>query len=137
MLLIMAVLLAIVGLAISIYFLAITYGWVRADAAWVPKFCRMGEATCASIVFTPQARLFGPPNSALGVVWYVALLFGLSTGSVAAEPWRWLYLGGAVLTVLAGAYLTYSLLFVTRVPCRLCFTSHAINLVLLLALLAL
>ena len=43
----------------------------------------------------------------------------------AIEPWRWAYLAGAGLTVLVGAYLTYSLLFVTRVPCKLCFTSHA------------
>jgi tRNA(Arg) A34 adenosine deaminase TadA len=30
--------------------------------------------------------------------------------------------------VALGAYLSFSLLFVTRVPCVLCFAAHAINL---------
>ena len=37
--------------------------------------------------------------------------------------------------MLLGAYLTYSLLFVTRVNCVLCFTSHAINRVVFVILL--
>jgi hypothetical protein len=33
-------------------------------------------------------------------------------------------------TVALGVFLTTSLLFITRVPCVLCFTSHALNLML-------
>ena len=45
-----------------------------------------------------------------------------------------LYLGASLLTVALAVYLSYSLLFVTRVPCVLCFTSHGINTVIFLLL---
>ena len=48
---------------------------------------------------------------------------------------RLVLLGASGVTVLLGLYLTYSLLFVTRVNCVLCFTSHAINVVLFVMLL--
>ena len=87
----------------------------------------MGEKTCATIVFTPRARLFGVPNSLLGQVYYVALLAGLWGGFLFSRPAFFLYLSASLLTVLVGVFLSYSLLFITRVPCTLCFTSHAIN----------
>jgi len=34
------------------------------------------------------------------------------------------------LALLRSLYLAYSLIFVTKIPCPLCFTSHAINLIL-------
>ena len=64
--------LSIVGFLISSYFTAIAYRWIRPDERWIPASCRMGEQTCASIVFTPRARVFGLPNSVLGQV-YVCL----------------------------------------------------------------
>ena len=119
--------LALLGLLISTYFTAISYRWVEPSAAWIPSFCRMGEKTCATIVFTPRARLFGVPNSLLGQVYYVALLAGLWGGFLFSRPAFFLYLSASLLTVLVGVFLSYSLLFITRVPCTLCFTSHAIN----------
>lgn len=119
--------LAAVGLVISSYFTAVAYRWMRADARWVPPFCRLGEATCASIVFTPQARVFGVPNSLLGQIYYASLLAGAPAGAL-DEPWmRIAWLGASLVTVGLGLYLTWSLLFMTRVPCVLCFTSHGIN----------
>ena len=38
-----------------------------------------------------------------------------------------LYLGASFVTVGLGLYLSYSLLFITRVRCPLCFTSHGLN----------
>ena len=119
--------LSVVGFAISTYFTAVSYGWSRADARWVPAFCRLDDATCGSIVFTPQARLLGPPNSLLGQGYYAAILVGAPLGALSHQPWLMLYLGASLITVGLGIVLTYTLLFVTRVPCRLCFTSHAIN----------
>ena len=58
-------LLAVVGLSIAMYFTAIAYYWIKPDARWIPAFCQMDEKTCASIVFTPQARVFGLLNSVL------------------------------------------------------------------------
>ena len=121
------IVLSATGLLISTYFTAVAYRWIRADEKWIPPFCRMGEQTCVSIVFTPRARVFGLPNSVLGQIFYVAILFGLPLGLI-GQPMLWrVYLAASLVTVVLGVYLSYSLLFITRVPCKLCFTSHAIN----------
>jgi len=126
--------LAALGLLISSYFTAIAYRWVKPDANWIPSFCRMGEQTCASIVFTPRARVFGLPNSLLGQVFYVALMVAVVGDFLFTEPLVYIYLLASLVTVFLGMYLTYSLLFITRVACKLCFTSHGINLVIFILL---
>ena len=119
--------LAAVGLAIATYFTAVAYRWMRPDAAWIPAFCRMGEQTCASIVFTPGARVLGLPNSVLGQVFYAALLVGAPLGLLDQPLLLALYRAGSLATVALAVYLSYALLFVMRVPCPLCFASHGIN----------
>lgn len=120
-------LLAAVGLAIASYFTAVAYRWTTPDVRWIPAFCRLEERTCATVVFTPSARVFGPPNSLLGQAFYAALLAGAVAGRL-ADPLLWpLYLAASLVTVGLGAYLSYALLFVLRVPCPLCFASHGIN----------
>ena len=121
--------LAIVGLAIASYFTAIAYHWVQPDASWVPTFCRMDEKTCASIVFTDEARVFGLPNSLLGQLYYLTLLVGVGLGAVEG-PLLYALLAASTVTVGLALYLSYSLLFVLRVPCKLCFTAHGLNIVL-------
>ena len=118
---------ASVGFAISTYFTAVAYRWIRPDAEWIPTFCRMGERTCASIVFTPRARVFGLPNSLLGQFFYLALLLGTPLGVLETPIFYRLSLVASLVTVGLGLYLSYSLLFVTRVRCPLCFTSHGLN----------
>ena len=130
------VFLSLIGFLISSYFTAVSYRWIRPDEKWIPAFCRLGERTCATIVFTPRARVFGLPNSVLGQVFYAALVIGALTGRFEGGPLT-LYLLASLVTVVLGAYLTYSLLFLTRVPCKLCFTSHFINLVIFIMLLTL
>lgn len=127
--------LSVVGLTISTYFTAVAYRWIRADEKWIPAFCRMEEQTCASIVFTPQARVFGLPNSVLGQIFYVAIIVGVPLGLVAHPLWWRVYLLASLVTVGLGIYLSYDLLFVTRVPCKLCFTSHGINAIIFVLLL--
>ncbi len=85
-----------------------------------------GELREPSVVQTPRARLLGRiPNALLGAVYYPA--FGVAVW-FADRPWEILTL----LTICAFAaavssVLGYSLLFVTRMPCLYCWTSHAIN----------
>ena len=126
---------ASVGFAISTYFTAVAYRWIRPDAGWIPTFCRMGERTCASIVFTPRARVFGLPNSLLGQFFYFALLLGTPLGVLETPIFYRLSLVASLVTVGLGLYLSYSLLFVTRVRCPLCFTSHGLNAVIFALLL--
>ena len=73
-------LLSAAGFVIATYFTSVAYRWIRADEKWIPAFCRMEEQTCASIVFTSQARVFGLPNSVFGIVFYTALLGSASVG---------------------------------------------------------
>ena len=127
--------LSLIGLLISTYFTAVAYRWVRPDVRWVPSFCRMDEQTCASIVFTPQARLFVLPNSVLGQLYYLAILLGVVFGWIDGPgPLPVSYVVASALTVSLGVYLSYALLFVNRVACPLCFTSHGINLMIFLVL---
>ena len=123
------------GFVIATYFTAVAYRWIRADEKWIPAFCRMEEQTCASIVFTPQARVFGLPNSVLGMVFYAAVLGGTPVGLLDRQPIWLLFIGASVVSVALGLYLAYSLLFVVKVPCKLCFTAHGINMVILVILL--
>ena len=119
--------LAALGFAIASYFTAVAYRWIRADESWIPAFCRMEDRTCASIVFTPQARVFGPPNSVLGQIYYLWLLLGVGTGRL-DQPGVLAVSGlASLLSVGLAAYLSYQLVYVTRVPCPLCFTAHGIN----------
>ena len=76
-------------------------------------------------MFTPRARVFGLPNSVLGQLFYLALLAGAPLGLLDWPALFMLYLGASLLTVVLAVYLSYSLLFITRVPCVLCFTTHA------------
>ena len=127
--------LCLLGFGISSYFTGVAYHWVRPDTRWIPAICRMGEQTCATIVFTPRARVFGLPNSVLGQVFYATLVVVAVSGALGEPLVRLIWLSFSGVTVLLGLYLTYSLLFVTRVNCVLCLTSHAINLVLFVILL--
>ncbi len=124
-----------VGFLISGYFVGVTFQWVKPDTRWIPPVCRMGQYTCSSVVFTRQARVFGPPNAVLGLLFYL-LLAAAAIGGALDEPLVHLaLLGISGATVVLGLFLTYSLLFVIRVRCVLCFTSHVVNLALFVILL--
>jgi uncharacterized membrane protein len=88
-----------------------------------------GELDEPSVVQTPRARaLGGVPNAALGSTYYISLAVATLAFGV---PGVWLAaLSASVLAAGLSLYLAYSLLFVTRMPCLYCWTSHAINLLL-------
>ncbi|MBI1977528.1 MAG: vitamin K epoxide reductase family protein [Candidatus Omnitrophica bacterium] len=119
-----------IGLWISIYFTGVFYKWFAPDVFWIPKVCRLKEETCVAILDTPRATLFGIPNSAFGIGVYAYLLLNLFVPLPAI-----IALTLTLLAVLRSLYLTYSLMFVTKISCPLCFTTHAINLVLFLIIL--
>jgi len=85
-----------------------------------------GELTEPSVVQRPAARAVGGvPNAWLGLVYYAALaaatpFLGHHAVWVAATA-------AAALAALMSLYLAYSLLFVTRMPCPYCWTSHVAN----------
>lgn len=79
-----------------------------------------------SVVESPRARLLGGiPNAGFGVAYYVLLGAGVWAAS---QPWQAAVLVAAALAAAAmSAALAYSLLFVTRMPCPYCWTSHVVN----------
>lgn len=122
--------LSLTGLWISAYFTGVYYKWFKPEVFWVPRVCRLDEKSCLLVLETPRAKIFGVPNSALGILVYTYFILDLFF----FPPWLGLLLAG--LALARSLYLTYSLLFVTKIPCVLCFTSHALNLALFVLYLA-
>ena len=131
--------LSLVGLADALYFTFAYYGRIK-KARWVPEIlCAREGSSCVTVVQTPYARVFGVPNSLLGIVYYLLLIAG------AMENWSFginLYVhftyfvvpfGMALLilisagTTILGFYLIYALRRKLHVDCPLCYTAHAIN----------
>jgi len=85
-----------------------------------------GELAESSVVQSPRARtLGGIPNAAIGSVYYATLAIATGLFNV---PLIWELSFVAALGAAAfSLYLAYSLLFVTRMPCVYCWTSHVVN----------
>lgn len=96
---------------------------------------RSGALAEPSVVQRPAAELlFGVPNSAFGIAYY--LLLGMAVW--VATGWLWITVLAAVTAAaLMSVWLAYSLLYRTRMPCPYCWTSHAINWLLVLLVVAL
>ena len=132
-------LLSLVGLAEALYFTLAYYGRVR-RARWVPKIlCAREGSSCVTVLQTPYARVFGVPNSLLGIVYYLAVMLWLpwprDVHGVETYAYLFLFLTGALMlasaaTVILGGYLVYALRRQLHTHCALCYTAHAINLAL-------
>ncbi|HYQ87875.1 MAG TPA: vitamin K epoxide reductase family protein [Bacteroidota bacterium] len=127
---------SLTGFLISLYFTLVTYRLMKPDQRFIPPVCRMSGDSCLSIVDSPQARLFGVPNSLLGIAYYLGVLFAAIGGGLPSAVFYSGLLALSICTVLIGMYLIYSLLAVLKVRCVLCFTGHILNLLILLFLLA-
>ncbi|MBV9647725.1 MAG: vitamin K epoxide reductase family protein [Candidatus Eremiobacteraeota bacterium] len=79
-----------------------------------------------SVVESPRARaVAGLPNSAFGLVYYAAL--AVAVPLLGWPPAHWAALAASIAAAAFSLYLAHSLLFVTRMPCVYCWTSHALN----------
>src|SRR5262245_54872690 len=114
---ILIVMLSAIGLYISIYFTLVYYGIIQAENSIMPAFCSMKTQTCQSVLNTKFARVFGVPNSLLGVIYYLLILI-LLFAKLLLVP---LVLNSLVVvawfTVAFGVYLAYSLFFIIKTPC--------------------
>ena len=125
------------GLLISLYFTLVYYHLLKPDAAVVPFFCRLDEATCQHLMSTRNARILGAPNFVFGLLYYTGMIF-YSAGWVALRNVVPLSLVTFVslFTVVLAVYLVYGLIVKLRTHCVLCYTSHACNFIIFLALIA-
>jgi uncharacterized membrane protein len=116
--------LTVPALLINLYFASLMLGrWARLRHRLGVLFtaCGADTSSCAVVVRTPYARLFGgAPNVHVGIVWNLALL-GLALSWVVtgrpAVPWPYLIVAGA--SVLVGLYLVRALIVELRQPCPL------------------
>lgn len=122
-----AVALAAIGLYIAAYFTLVYYGVISANTKLMPRVCRLEERTCQTVLGTKYARVFGLPNSLLGVVYYSIVIVFLANDR-ATGPVGVAVIVAAWFTVALGFFLIYSLFFIIRIPCPLCLAGHAINL---------
>jgi uncharacterized membrane protein len=76
----LAITLAAVGLYIAVYFTLVYYGVLEPGTTLMPRVCRLDERTCQTVLSTRFARVFGVPNSRLGVLYYACVITLLSTG---------------------------------------------------------
>jgi uncharacterized membrane protein len=136
--------LALAGFLDALYFTLAYYGRVE-KARWVPEIlCAREGSACVTVVQTPYARIFGLPNSLLGMIYYLLLmswvLFGnrslITWGGVPVPKVSLIALLGVISTgtVVMGFGLIIALRYKLHVDCPLCYAAHAINAALLVLL---
>ncbi len=114
---------ALAGMFISAYFTLVYYRVLPADDRRMPAFCRMKEATCRKILETREAKVLGPPNSIVGLLYYISILI------LPTPEFETFFLVTSIFAVGLGMYLTHALLNRLKLHCALCYMAHLINLV--------
>jgi uncharacterized membrane protein len=139
-------LLSLAGLVNAFYFTFAYYGRIK-KARWVPEIlCAREGSSCVTVVQTPYGRVFGVPNSLLGILYYLVLIgwdfSGASFGPTVMMGGHGVAVSTLALvaasagTVLLGFYLIYALIEKLHTHCPLCYLGHAINATLLFLLVA-
>jgi uncharacterized membrane protein len=116
--------LTVPALLINLYFTSLMLGrcpGLRHRLGVLFRACGADTSSCAIVVQTPYARLFGgAPNVHVGLVWNVALLglalWWMASGRIVV-PWPYLIVAAA--SVLVGLYLVRALVVDLRQPCPL------------------
>jgi len=125
---------SILGLLISLYFLAIYQGLIKGNTALVPqKMC--SKNTCSEVLKTPFARVFKVPNFTLGILYYLMIFF-LTVFTLPSAVQLFITII-SWLAVVFSVYLAYALVVKLKTTCVLCFVSQTINLIIAVTLLLL
>ncbi len=121
--------LALLGLLIALYMLAYAMGFTG------PVICGIGD--CETVQNSPYSRIGPVPIAGFGVLGYLALLIlsllGLQPTSQGSRLVPVGLLGGGIVGVGFGAYLTYLEAFVIHAWCQWCVASATIMVLVLLA----
>lgn len=84
-----------------------------------------GRLSEPSVVMSPRAKAGGVPNALIGLLYY-GLLLALTPFLQFPHVWA-IALAASTVAAAFSAYLAYSLLFVTRLPCAYCWAGHVVN----------
>jgi len=127
-------LLALVSGALSFYFYGVYKGILTGKQWWIPSFWQMTSTNCIRIIETDYGKYFGVTNAALGtplLFGYGIILFGTAYSFV---PTIIPFIMG-IISILIGVYLINGLLKL-KMHCRICYTVHTLNLIILFLQLA-
>ncbi len=127
------IILSLAGLINATYFTLAFYRWIEASRLVPRSLCRTDESGCLSVIRTPYARIFGLPNSVLGMGFYLSLLAGIQFGADQAAI-RMVLVALSGIVFLVGLYLIYALRVHLRARCPLCYLAHGINAAILVLL---
>jgi len=118
---------AVLGIAAA--GLALFGRWFTLPAIFTgPTICRLEAGGCQVLFRTEEASLLGVPNSLLGILFYTFLM-----SAPALHVPVWLMLLGA--STAFGMTVSLSHLLISRhLECRICWTGHAVNTLIWIAL---
>ena len=110
---------------------AALYGHYYVLPGWMTgrEICRLEDGGCAVLFRSPRAALLGVPNATLGLALYALVIAG-----VLMHAPSWMLLAMTMPAVAMSAFLGRSLI-VNGHQCRICWTGHISNAVLLAAFL--
>ena len=117
----MIYLLILLGLFLSLFTTFVTFKPNHSFAKLFPDICENGS--CKKIFLAENARLiFNIPNCIWGIVYHLALALLLFLGQAQFG------LFFTIPSIILSTYLTYRLIFVHKVLCKICLSSHLLNL---------
>lgn len=122
------------GFLVSMYFSLATYNIIREDLIESMPVCNLhGEKQ--RIVDTKYGRVLWLPNSLYGLLYYTGI-FGVGVYGWLQQPPVIEYglLTGSAGVVGFSLFLFWALLKKLRTPCRLCITSHILNIIIFVLL---
>jgi uncharacterized membrane protein len=100
------------------------------DPAYVPSCSINPVMACGSVITTPQASVFGPPNPLFGLVGFcVVIVTGvLAIAKVGLPRWYWIGLmAGTGLAVVFVHWLKYETLYDIGALCPYCMVVWAVT----------
>ena len=119
-------LLACIGIVDSIYLTLVHYQLLGRGPQVLA--CSLGSGGCRTVLESPNATLFGVPNSELGIL-YFAVVLGAVIIRIFTGRWvkPWLFLGLLTVGLAYSLFLLHNMLFVLGVPCPYCIMAHTAN----------
>jgi len=117
--------LALIGLAISLYFILVYRGTLSQNTRLLPRgVC--SPHTCGNIIATQYSYLFGVPNFVWGAFFYTLIL--LAGFFKFGHPYLIFLMLAAWASVAYAAYLLHAMVYRIHIICKLCVATHIINL---------
>lgn len=109
------------------------------DAEYVPSCSINPVLACGSVINTPQASVFGPPNPLFGVIGFTVVVVSgvLAVARVRLPRWYWVGLmTGTALAVVFIHWLIYQTLYEIGALCPYCMVVWAVTVPLLVVVAA-